>query len=143
VPEGFPIQPPPPFPAKPSRCLIMLYSILANAVLVIHGLFIVFVVLGGALALRWRWMAWIHVPVAMYGIAIEWIGWICPLTPLENHLRRRAGEQGYEGGFIEHHLLPLIYPADYTVSLQIVLGAVVLVVNIVIYALVFVRHRRG
>lgn len=120
----------------------MIYHALANAVLLLHGLFIVFVVLGGLLVFWKRWIAWIHLPVALYGVLVEWIGWICPLTPLENHFRRLAGAEGYSGGFIQHYLLPLIYPANYTLTLQLILGAIVLAVNVAIYAILIVRHRR-
>lgn len=121
----------------------MIYHWLANTVLVIHGLFIVFVVLGGLLVFWKRWIAWIHLPVALYGVLVEWIGWICPLTPLENHFRHLAGAEGYSGGFIQHYLLPLIYPANYTPTLQLTLGALVLLANVVIYAsLLFIRKRQ-
>lgn len=121
----------------------MIYHWLANMVLVVHGLFIVFVVLGGLLVFRIRWIAWIHLPVALYGVLVEWIGWICPLTPLENHFRRLAGSEGYSGGFIQHYLLPLIYPANYTPTLQLILGAIVLAVNMTIYAMLAARYRKG
>ena len=121
----------------------MLNHLLANTVLVLHALFIVFVVLGGLLVLWKPRIAWLHVPVAIYGVLVEWIGWICPLTPLENHFRVLAGEQGYSGGFIQHHLLPLIYPANYTPELQLILGAIVLIANIAIYALVCWRLVRS
>lgn len=120
----------------------MQYHLLANLVLILHGLFILFVVLGGLLVLWKRWMAWVHIPVALYGIAIEWIGWICPLTPLENDLRLLAGEEGYSGGFVQHYLLPLIYPANYTPTLQLILGSLVLLANVVIYSLVVLGYRK-
>lgn len=120
----------------------MVYRLLADGVLVLHLAFILFVVLGGLLALRWPDLAWVHVPIAVYGALIELIGWVCPLTPLENHLRSLGGQAGYEGGFVEHYLLPIIYPHDLTATVQIVLGVLVLVVNVVIYGFVFVRQRR-
>lgn len=119
----------------------MAYHLAANLLLLVHAAFILFVVLGGLLVLWKRWIAWIHIPVALYGIAIEWIGWICPLTPLENHFRRAAGEQGYSGSFIEQYLLALIYPVNYTPTLQWILGGLVLGVNLVVYALVFWRRQ--
>lgn len=119
----------------------MIYHLLANTVLVIHGLFIVFVVLGGLLVFWKRWIAWIHLPVALYGVLVEWIGWICPLTPLENHFRHLAGAEGYSGGFIQHYLLPLIYPVNYTPTLQLILGAAVLLINLCIYSLLVWRIR--
>ncbi|MDX1455920.1 MAG: DUF2784 domain-containing protein [Gammaproteobacteria bacterium] len=121
----------------------MLYHLLANTVLLLHALFIVFVVLGGLLVLRNPRIAWLHVPVAIYGVLVEWIGWICPLTPLENHFRSLAGEQGYSSGFIQHHLLPLIYPVNYTPRLQLVLGAIVLLTNIAIYGFIAWRIARA
>jgi hypothetical protein len=108
---------------------------LADAVVVVHAAFIVFVMAGGLLALRWRWMAWLHLPAAAWGVAVEWGGWICPLTPLENALRHAAGEAGYGGGFVERYLLPLIYPAGLTHCVQIVLGTMVLALNLAVYAI--------
>ncbi|MFJ4290361.1 DUF2784 domain-containing protein [Cupriavidus sp. NPDC089707] len=114
---------------------------LADLVVVVHGLFIVFVVAGGLLVLRWPRLAWVHVPAAVWGVLIEWVGGTCPLTPLENALRRAAGEAGYSGGFIERYLLPLIYPAGLTPAVQFWLGLVVLVVNVAVYV-VWWRRRR-
>jgi hypothetical protein len=119
----------------------MLWSALADAVLVVHGLFIVWVMLGGFAALRWPWLAFLHLPAAAWGVWIEWSGGICPLTPLEVAWRRRAGQAGYEGGFIDHYLMPLIYPEGLTRDTQWMLGAVVLATNVIVYALLWRRRR--
>ena len=119
----------------------MIYRWLADAVVALHFAFVLFVVLGGLLVLRWRKLAWVHVPVALYGALIEFAGFICPLTPLENWLRRRSGEQGYAGGFIEHYLIPVIYPAGLTRQIQLLLGAFVLALNAIVYWLVWRRGR--
>jgi hypothetical protein len=111
----------------------VLYRLSADAVVVIHALFVVFVVLGGLIVLRWPRLAWFHLPAAAWGALIEFGGWICPLTPLEKWLRSSAGGPAYEGGFIEHYLLPILYPAGLTREAQIVLGLVVLAVNLAIY----------
>ncbi|MEM5431622.1 DUF2784 domain-containing protein [Cupriavidus oxalaticus] len=116
---------------------------LADLVVIVHGLFIVFVVAGGLLVLRWPRLAWVHLPAAAWGVMIEWSGWICPLTPLENALRRAAGEAGYGGGFVERYLLPLIYPPGLTPAVQLWLGLIVLVVNVAVYAAVYARWWRG
>lgn len=118
----------------------MLHRLLADAVLVIHFAFVLFVVLGGLLVVRWPRLAWIHVPVALYGAMIEFAGFICPLTPLENSLRRSGGEAGYEGGFIEHYITAALYPAGLTRQIQIALGIAVLALNAGIYG-VLVRRR--
>lgn len=122
-----------------------MYGALADAVVVVHLLFVVFVVLGGLLVLRWPRLAWVHLPAAGWGFLIELFGWICPLTPLENELRRRGGDQGYEGGFIEHYLLPVLYPGELTRETQLVLALLVLVINVVAYSLLWrsLRRRRG
>ena len=114
----------------------------ADAVLVVHLAFVLFVVLGGLLALRWPRVAWVHVPVAVYGAAIEFIGFVCPLTPLEVWLRRRGGEAGYAGGFVEHYVTAALYPSGLTREVQLVLGAAVLAVNGAVY-LVWLRRRRA
>jgi hypothetical protein len=119
----------------------MLFRILADLTVVLHLAFIVFVVCGGLLALRWRRLPWVHLPAAVYGVALEIQGWICPLTPLENSLRRQAGEIGYTGGFIEHYILPVVYPAGLTREVQLALAAIVVVVNVAAYSLV-IRARR-
>ena len=121
----------------------MIYRLLAGAVVAVHALFIVFVVFGGFLTWRWRWVAFVHVPCAIWGMLIEYFGWICPLTPLENQLRARAGEAGYGGGFIEHYLLPLLYPAGLTPGVRIVLGTLVLLVNLLAYGVLIRRLLRG
>lgn len=119
----------------------MLYSVLADAVLVFHLGFILFVGGGGLFVLRWPKVVWIHLPVAAWGVWIELSGNICPLTPLENALRRMAGEQGYSGGFIEHYLLPIIYPSGLTRGVQFTLAALVVVLNVTIYGYILVRRR--
>jgi hypothetical protein len=118
----------------------MLYRWLADGVVLFHALFVAFVVAGGFIALRWRRVAWLHVPAAAWGALIEFAGWICPLTPLENALRQRAGEAGYAGGFVDHYVVGALYPAGLTPSVRWFLGAFVLIVNVVAYVL-FMRHR--
>jgi hypothetical protein len=113
----------------------------ADGVVLLHFAFVLFVVCGGLLVLRRPRLAWLHLPVAVYGVAIEWIGWVCPLTPLENRLRHAAGQSGYAGGFVEHYLLPVLYPSGLTPTVQGVLGGLVLAVNVVIYWRVIARHR--
>ena len=120
----------------------MIYRALADLVLVVHLAFVLFVVLGGLLVLRWPRLAWLHVPAAIWGVLIEYTGWICPLTPLENSFRARGGEAGYSGGFIEHYIQPLLYPAGLTRSTQVVLGSLALVLNLTAYAIVVSRMRR-
>jgi hypothetical protein len=105
----------------------------ADIVVLVHVGFVLFVVLGGLLVLRWRRLAWLHVPAVVWGVTIEWAGWICPLTPLEHSLRRRGGATGYRGDFIEHYLLPLLYPAQLTREWQTMLGGAALAVNVFVY----------
>jgi hypothetical protein len=119
----------------------MIDRVLADLVLLVHLAFIAFVVLGGLLALRWRWAPWLHVPAAGWGAWIELSGGLCPLTPLENALRQAAGTEGYAGGFIEHYLLSVLYPAGLTQEFQVVLGGLVVLTNGVVYA--WVWRRRG
>jgi hypothetical protein len=121
----------------------VLYRLLADAVVVVHFGFVLFVVFGGLLALRWPRVLWLHAPAAVWGALIEFAGWICPLTPLENELRRRGGEAGYAGGFIEHYVLPVLYPAELTRATQLVLGALVIAINAAVYAIVIGRGRRS
>ena len=120
----------------------MIPRLAADSVLVAHLAFIVFVLAGGLLVLRRPIWAALHLPAVAWGAFAELTGTLCPLTPLENSLRRAAGAAGYEGGFIEHYMLPLIYPAGLTPRVQIVLGLVVLLVNVPIYALAWRRWKR-
>lgn len=120
----------------------MWYRAAADAVLVVHFLFVLFVALGGLLVLRWPRLAWVHVPVALYGAAIELVGWVCPLTPLEVWLRERGGEAGYAGGFVEHYITAALYPEGLTREVQYAVGALVLLTNAAVYALVIRRRRR-
>ncbi|MDF2773431.1 MAG: hypothetical protein K0S86_2928 [Geminicoccaceae bacterium] len=119
----------------------MLYRALADLVLVVHFAFVLFVVFGGLLALRWPRLAWVHIPVALYGALIEFVGFICPLTPLEIWLRRLGGEAGYEGGFIERYITAALYPTGLTREIQLALGLGVLVLNAMVYAFVWRRWR--
>jgi hypothetical protein len=116
---------------------------LANLVLAVHGAFVLFLVFGGLIALRRPHVAWLHLPAAAWGAAIEFSGAICPLTPLENRLRGLAGAAGYDGGFVEHYLLAWLYPAGLTREAQLVLGVVVVAVNVAVYALVWARRVRS
>ena len=121
----------------------MPYQTLSDIVVLVHFLFIVFVLLGGLLALRWRWMPWVHVPSAVWGAVIELCGWICPLTPLEQWLRQAGGERAFSGGFVEHYILPIVYPAGLARPIQIALGVVVVALNLAIYGLVLRRRGRA
>ncbi len=120
----------------------MLHSLLADLVLLIHLAFILFVVFGGLLVLRWRRLAWLHLPAVGWGIWIELSGRLCPLTPLENYFRRLAGQAGYSGGFVEQYLLPVVYPEQLTRELQVGLGAGVITVNLLIYACICCRRKK-
>ena len=121
----------------------MLMRIAADAVVVIHLLFIVFVLLGGLLVLRWHWLAAIHLPAVAWGAIVEFTGWLCPLTPLENSLRQAGAEAGYRGGFIDHYLIPIIYPAGLTRDTQLLLGAIVVAINLGIYAYLIRRRLKA
>lgn len=121
----------------------MLFRLLADVIVVVHLAFVVFVVLGGLLVLRWPGVAWLHLPAATWGALIEFRGWVCPLTPLEVALRRRGGEEGYAGGFVEHYILPILYPQDLTRELQVVLGTLVVLLNLGIYGWILWRRRRS
>ena len=111
----------------------MLFGILADILVLAHFSFIVFVVLGGLLLFRWRWLIWVHLPAVIWGAAIEFFGWICPLTPLEQRLRQQAGTESYEGDFVERYILPVMYPESLTVEIQTILGWIVILVNVAVY----------
>lgn len=115
---------------------------LADALVLGHLLFVAFVMAGGFLLARWPKLVWLHLPAAAWGTIIEFTGWICPLTPLENRLRMLGGGSAYGGGFIERYLLPILYPENLTLPTQQVLGGVVVGVNLVAYALAYRALRR-
>ena len=121
----------------------MLLSLLADLVLVVHATFILFVVLGGLLVLWQPRIALVHIPCAIWGAWVELAGWICPLTPLEVDLRTRAGEIGYEGGFIERYVTAALYPQGLTREIQIGLGIAVVAVNVIIYVVAIKRARNN
>ena len=119
----------------------MISWIAAYMVLIIHLGFVFFVVLGGVLVWRWRWVLFLHIPAAVWGALIEYRGWVCPLTPLENRLRGAAGQAGYSGGFIEQYLLPVLYPEALSREAQIVLGTFVIIINGMAYGWLIRRSR--
>ena len=121
----------------------MLYATLADLVVLAHAGFVLFVVFGGAAVLRWPRLAWVHLPAAAWGALIEYAGWICPLTPLENALREAGGRAAYAGGFVEHYVVPVLYPEALTRGFQLALGSAVLLVNGLIYWQVVRRKAQG
>lgn len=118
----------------------MAHRILADAVLVVHFAFAAFVAVGGFLVLRWPRAAWLHLPCALYGAAIELVGWICPLTPLEGHLRRAAGQAGYAGGFLDHYVGGILYPTGWE-HVHVWLGVAVVAGNAALYGVAAARWR--
>ena len=119
----------------------MWYKYLADAVLVIHLFFILFVLFGAFLVYRWHRLMWLHIPMALWGMLISLLGWVCPLTPLENYLRRMAGQEGYAGGFIGHYLLPIIYPGELTRVMAIEMGVFVFLWNSLIYYILLYKWK--
>jgi len=120
----------------------MLDRIAADTLVLLHLAFILLVLFGGLLILKWRKAIYLHLPAAVWGVAVECLHLGCPLTDWENRLRVGAGQAGYQGGFVEHYIWPLIYPAGLTPQIQVALGAVVLLLNLGIYAWVIRRWRR-
>jgi hypothetical protein len=118
------------------------YRFGADLVLLVHLLFIGFAIVGGIAVLRWHWLALVHLPAALWATVVELMGWVCPLTPLEVYLRVAAGDAGYSGGFIQHYLLPIVYPAGLTREIQWLLAALVVLVNAAIYVVLLVRVKR-
>jgi hypothetical protein len=117
----------------------MYYALAADLLLIVHFGFVCFVVAGGLLVLKWRWLVLLHLPAVGWGALIEFQGWLCPLTPWEQRLRLTAGEAGYQGGFIEHYLLPVLYPHGLEHHTQLILGGAVLVINVVVYGWIILR----
>jgi len=120
-----------------------MYPLLANLVLIVHLAFVVFVLCGGLLVLRWQWIAWLHVPAIAWGAFVEFSDWICPLTPLENWLRAQGGDISYRSDFIAQYLLPVLYPGDLTRDLQLLLGTLVIVLNAAVYWWLWQMQARG
>lgn len=121
---------------------LMIWQVAADIVVLIHAAFILFAAFGAFLVAWRRWWVWVHVPAAAWAALVVLAGWLCPLTPVEQWLRELAGENGYSGSFIDHYVMPLIYPPGLTRNVQVLLGLAVLVLNAVIYGWVFWRHRR-
>jgi hypothetical protein len=120
--------------------MIMLYNAVANLLMIVHFCFILFVILGGLLLFWWPRLAFVHLPAAAWGVMIELNRWICPLTPLEQYMRRAAEQEGYTGGFIDHYINPLIYPEGLTPQIQLILGVSVLLLNAVIYGILLLQR---
>ncbi len=120
----------------------MLYDLLASTVVLLHFAFVLFVVAGGLLLYRWPWLAWLHLPAVIWAALLEFNGWICPLTPLEQQLRAAAGQAGYSGGFVDHYVMPLLYPVGLEGEMQFILGGLVVVINVLVYG-VLGWHRKG
>ena len=120
-----------------------MYLLLADLVLIVHLAFVVFVLCGGLLVLRWRWIAWLHLPAVAWGAVVEFTGWICPIKPLENWLRAQGGETVYRSDFISQYLLPVLYPGNLTRNLQLLLGTVVVAFNAAVYWRLWRLRARG
>ena len=110
---------------------------LIDFVVVIHALFIIFVLFGGLVVLKWHQVMWIHIPCALWGAAIEFFSWVCPLTYLEIYLREIDNTNSYDDSFIQHYLLPVIYPSGLTTDIQFLLGVIVITINLIIYFIVW------
>ena len=120
----------------------MIYSFLADLLVLFHLVFILYVIAGALLIFKWPKTLWVHLPACFWGMTVEFSGWICPLTPWEIHLRRLAGEEGYTGSFIEHYLIPIIYPSGLNRGIQMLMGSIVLIVNLSLYTLILIKKRK-
>jgi hypothetical protein len=124
----------------------VLHSLAADLVVLLHFAFILFVIGGALLVARHPWLAAVHLPAVAWAVLLELRGWICPLTPLENTLRQAAGKAGYEGGFVEQYLLPVLYPAGLDATMQWIIGSFVIVINVALYGWILItkfRHKQG
>ena len=120
----------------------MWFRILADALVAVHLLFIIFVLFGGLLVVKWRYVSLVHIPAALWAAWVEYKGWVCPLTPLENWFRQKAGMEGYQKSFIDQYLIPVIYPAALNREWQMVLGTIVVILNVTIYSWVWHYYKR-
>lgn len=120
-----------------------MYNFFADAIVLAHFLFIAFVICGGLLVIHCPRIAFVHFPAAMWGATVEIFGWICPLTPLENHFRNLAGSNTYSGDFIFRYLVPVIYPEKLTATIQQVLGILIIIINIIFYTVAIRKYRRN
>ena len=120
----------------------MIYSFLADLLVVFHLVFILYVIAGALLIVKWPKTLWLHLPSCFWGMTVEFTGWFCPLTPWEIQLRMLAGEEGYTGSFIEHYLIPIIYSSGLTREVQMVLGGTVLILNLSLYTLILIKRRK-
>lgn len=118
----------------------MVYRFLANALVLFHLCFVLFVVSGGLLVVWRKWLAWLHVPAAAWGVLVESTGWLCPLTPLENRWRALGGGEAYAGGFVDHYIMPLLYPDDLTRDFQITLAMLIFTITLILYTIAFTRQ---
>jgi hypothetical protein len=121
----------------------MVYRLLSDFIVIAHFLYILFVITGALIALRWKKIIWLHIPAVIWGATVEYTGWICPLTPWETRFRMLAGEEVYHGDFIGNYILPVIYPEEVTRNIQIVLGTIVIIVNIMLYGIIINRSVKG
>ena len=120
----------------------MIFGVAANVLVVIHLAFVCFVVVGGLLVLKWRWIVFLHIPSAIWGALIEFKGWVCPLTPWEQWLRTAGNQAGYSGGFVEHYIVSLLYPEHFNRDIQLILGSLVVVINLAVYGWLLARRIR-
>ena len=120
----------------------MIYSFLADLLMLFHLVFILYVMAGALLIFKWPKTLWLHLPACFWGMTVEFTGWICPLTPWEIRLRRLAGDEDYNGSFIEQYLIPIIYPSGLNREMQMLLGVTVLIVNLSLYTLILLKSRK-
>lgn len=120
----------------------MIYRVMADVLVVLHLAFVIYAIGGGLLAFRWGWTVIVHLPAMLWGVVVESMGWVCPLTPMEIELRHAAGLAGYQGGFVDHYVLPILYPGDLGRSAHLLLGVALLGFNLVVYLLLLRRWRR-